>query len=332
MSRHRLLALGVAVPLVLVVGAMLGAVAIAPSQWLSVIGYPGSGSMEASVFWGIRLPRVVLAALVGAALALAGAGIQGLFRNPLADPGLIGVSAGASVGAVLCHVLAWQDLWGGWMLPGMAFLGGLGAVGLLRLFQTGFENGGAARLILSGIALNAMLGSVLGLALFSASDSALRSITFWTLGSCGGADWPRNAVLLGFFAAGSFLIFRNGRSLDALQLGEAQAAHLGVSTSRVRGEVILGTALLVGSATAFAGMIGFIGLVAPHISRLLLGGLHRHLLPGAVFTGAILMVLADLGARTLVAPAELAVGILTAAAGGPFFLWLLRRPGARALF
>lgn len=331
MSARRLLALGFLVPLVLLVAAMLGAVSIAPSQWISVLGKPFADSMESSVFWEIRLPRVALAALVGASLALAGAGIQGLFRNPLADPGLIGVSAGASVGAVLCFVLVWQDRFGGWMLPTMAFLGGLLAVGLLRLFNTGFESGGASRLILAGIALNAMLGSVLGFALFSASDSALRSITFWTLGSCGGADWARNGVLLAFFLLGAVLMFRNARALDALQLGEAQAAHLGVSTKRVRLEIILAAALLVGAATAFAGMIGFIGLVAPHIARLLLGGLHRFVLPGSIFLGAILLVVADLGSRTIVAPAELSVGILTAAAGGPFFLWLLKRPGSRAI-
>jgi iron complex transport system permease protein len=201
-------------------------------------------------------------------------------------------------------------------------------VGLLRLFHAGHEGAGASGLILSGIALNAMLGSVLGFALFSASDSALRSITFWTLGSCGGANWAQNLVLAVFFVAGAVLLARNARALDALQLGEAQAAHLGIATGRVRGEVIVACALLTGAATAFAGMIGFIGLVAPHIARLLAGGLHKMVLPVSVGIGAVLLVGADLGARTLVSPAELSVGILTAAAGGPFFLWLLRRRAA----
>lgn len=323
-----LVSLAVFVPLAVLAGAMLGPVSIGPAQWLEVVSNPFGESMESSVFWEIRLPRVVLAALVGAALALAGAGVQGIFRNPLADPGLIGVSAGASVGAVVCFAAGWQSALGGWALPAMAFGGGLGAVGLLRLFHAGHEGAGASGLILSGIALNAMLGSVLGFALFSASDSALRSITFWTLGSCGGANWAQNLVLAVFFVAGAVLLSRNARALDALQLGEAQAAHLGIATGRVRGEVIVACALLTGAATAFAGMIGFIGLVAPHIARLLAGGLHKMVLPVSVGIGAVLLVGADLGARTLVAPAELSVGILTAAAGGPFFLWLLRRRAA----
>ena len=326
-----LVLLGILLPLVVLAAAMLGAVPIGFSQWGSVLGNPFGESMEASVFWEIRLPRVVMAALVGGALALAGAGVQGIFRNPLADPGLIGVSAGASVGAVACFVAGWQDAAGGWALPLMAFFGGLAAVGLLRAFSAGMESGGASKLILAGIALNAMLGSVLGFALFSASDSALRSITFWTLGSCGGANWGQDVVLVVFLAVGVLLLSRNARALDALQFGEAQAAHMGIEVRRVRVEVVVACALLTGAATAFAGMIGFIGLVAPHMARLLVGGLHRMVLPVSVLIGAVLLVAADLGARTLVAPAELSVGILTAAAGGPFFLWLLRRPSARSL-
>jgi iron complex transport system permease protein len=265
--------------------------------------------------------------LVGASLALAGTGVQGLFRNPLADPALIGVSAGAALGAVICFFFGWQSLFGGWLLPIAAFVGGWLAVLVLGLFNTVFA-AGTAKLILAGVALNAMIGSVLGFFLFSASDDALRSITFWTLGSCASAQWPQVAVLLVFLGVGAFLLWRNARSLDALQLGEDQAAHLGVSVSRVRRETIMAAALLVGAATAFAGTIGFIGLIAPHMARLLLGGLHRLVLPGSLLLGAMLLVLADLGARTLAAPAELAVGILTAAIGGPFFLWLLRRPSS----
>ena len=284
--------------------------------------------MVRAVFWDIRLPRVLLAALVGASLALAGSGVQGLFRNPLADPALIGVSAGAALGAVICFFFGWQGLLGGWFLPLAAFAGGLFAVLVLMAFHSGFAAGGTAKLILAGVALNAMVGSVLGFFLFSASDDALRSMTFWTLGSCASAQWPQVAVLLVFLAAGSFFLWRNARSLDALQFGEEQAAHLGVPVARVRRETIAAAALLVGAATAFAGTIGFIGLVAPHMARLLLGGLHRLVLPGALLLGAMLLVLADLGARTLAAPAEMAVGILTAAIGGPFFLWLLLRPSS----
>lgn len=332
-ANRRLVILAVLLPTALAVAASLGAVPLGVRDLFLLLTAPSEvPEMLRAVFWDIRLPRVLLAAFVGAALALAGAGVQGLFRNPLADPGLIGVSAGAAVGAVLCFYLGWAGALGGWLLPVMAFGGGVAAVLVLRLLNTGFDGGsGPARLILAGVALNAMLGSVLGFFLFSASDDALRSMTFWTLGSCGSARWPQVAVLGGCLLAGGLLLARNARALDALQLGEATAAHLGVEVSRVRREIIVASALLVGAATAFAGAIGFIGLVAPHIARLLLGGLHRFVLPGAVLVGAILLALADLGSRTLVAPAELAVGILTAAAGGPFFLWLLRRPSSWSL-
>jgi len=327
--------LAVLLPAAMLLAAATGAVVFNASDlWSALTAGPGAVVTDptatnfAAILWGIRLPRVILAALVGAALALAGAAVQGLFRNPLADPGLIGVSAGAAVGAVVCFLFGWQGLWGGWLLPLMAFVGSLLSVLLLRAFNTGFEAGGTAKLILAGVALNALLGSVLGFVLYSASDSALRSMTFWTLGGCGGANWLQNGFLAVFFVAGAVVLGRHARALDALQLGEVQAADLGVSIHRVRGEIIVASALLVGAATAFAGVIGFIGLVAPHMVRLLLGGLHRWILPGSVLLGATLLVLADLGARTLVAPAELAVGILTAAAGAPFFLWLLRRPSS----
>lgn len=328
-ARGRLLLLAACLPLVLLAAAALGAVTIGPADlWKLLSGSADVPAVVRAVFWEIRVPRVLLAALVGGSLALAGAGVQGLFRNPLADPALIGVSAGAALGAVLCFFFGWEGLLGGWFLPLAAFAGGLLAVLILMSFHSGFAAGGTAKLILAGVALNAMAGSVLGFFLFSASDDALRSMTFWTLGSCASAQWPQVLVLLVFLAAGSFILRRHARALDALQLGEEQAAHLGVPVARVRGETIAAAALLVGAATAFAGTIGFIGLVAPHMARLLLGGLHRLVLPAALLLGAMLLVLADLGARTLTAPAELAVGILTAAIGGPFFLWLLRRPSS----
>jgi iron complex transport system permease protein len=327
--RRRLILLGILFPVVLLTAAALGAVNISVADlWRLLIGSTGVSEILRAIFWDIRLPRVLLAALVGSALALAGAGVQGLFRNPLADPALIGVSAGAALGAVLCFFVGWQGALGGWLLPLAAFAGGWLAVLVLGVFNAGFAGGGTAKLILAGVALNAMIGSVLGFFLFSATDDALRSMTFWTLGSCASAQWPQVIVLFVFLVLGGFLLWRNARFLDALQLGEDQAAHLGVSVSRVRREIIIAAALLAGAATAFAGTIGFIGLVAPHMARLLLGGLHRFVLPASFLLGGMLLALADLGSRTLVAPAELAVGILTAAIGGPFFLWLLRRPSS----
>ena len=327
--RRRLIFLGVLFPVVLLTAAALGAVNIGIADlWRLLTGSTDVSEILRAIFWDIRLPRVLLAALVGSALALAGAGVQGLFRNPLADPALIGVSAGAALGAVLCFFLGWQGALGGWLLPLAAFAGGWLAVLLLGVFNSGFAGGGTAKLILAGVALNAMIGSVLGFFLFSATDDALRSMTFWTLGSCASAQWSQVLVLFVFIVVGGVLLWRNTRFLDALQLGDDQAAHLGVSVSRVRREIIIAAALLAGAATAFAGTIGFIGLVAPHMARLLLGGLHRFVLPASFLLGGMLLALADLGSRTLVAPAELAVGILTAAIGGPFFLWLLRRPSS----
>ena len=326
---RRLIFLGVLFPVVLLMAAALGAVNIGIADlWRLLIGSTDVSEILRAIFWDIRLPRVLLAALVGSALALAGAGVQGLFRNPLADPALIGVSAGAALGAVLCFFLGWQGALGGWWLPLAAFAGGWLAVLLLGVFNSGFAGGGTAKLILAGVALNAMIGSVLGFFLFSATDDALRSMTFWTLGSCASAHWSQAAVLCVFLVVGGVLLWRNACFLDALQLGDDQAAHLGVSVSRVRREIIIAAALLAGAATAFAGTIGFIGLVAPHMARLLLGGLHRFVLPASFLLGGMLLALADLGSRTFVAPAELAVGILTAAIGGPFFLWLLRRPSS----
>ena len=328
-TRRRLVLLVVTFPILLLAAAALGAVNISPANlWRLLTGSTEVSEVLRAIFWDIRLPRVLLAVLVGSALALAGAGVQGLFRNPLADPALIGISAGAALGAVICFFFGWQSELGGWFLPLAAFAGGWLAVLVLGAFNSGFAGGGTAKLILAGVALNAMIGSVLGFFLFSASDDALRSMTFWTMGSCASAQWSQVAVLLVFLAVGGWLLWRNARFLDALQLGDDQAAHLGVPVSRVRKEIIIAAALLAGAATAFAGTIGFIGLVAPHMARLLLGGLHRFVLPASFLLGGMLLALADLGSRTLTAPAELAVGILTAAIGGPFFLWLLRRPSS----
>lgn len=327
----RLILLVVFFPIVLLTSVALGAVNIgATDLWRLFTGSAEVSEVLRAIFWDIRLPRVLLAVSVGSALALAGAAVQGLFRNPLADPALIGVSAGAALGAVICFFFGWQSALGGWLLPLAACAGGWFAVVVLGVLNSGFSGGGTAKLILSGVALNAMLGSVLGFLLFSASDDALRSMTFWTLGSFASAQWLQVAVLGVFLALGTVMLARNARFLDALQLGDDQAAHLGVSVARVRTEVVVAAALLTGAATAFAGTIGFIGLVAPHMARLTLGGLHRFVLPASLLLGGMLMALADLGSRTLAAPAELAVGILTAALGGPFFLWLLRRPSSWA--
>ena len=318
-----------------------GAYAISPAELWQVVlnlltgamgaaGTASSTSPEHLVFVNIRLPRLLLGVAAGAALGLSGALMQGLFRNPLADPGLIGVSSGAALAAGVTIVLG--SLWfpdlprtlGSWTLVVMAFAGSL-AVTLLVYGLS--QHDGATRvslMLLAGIAINALAGAGLGFLTFLASDEQLRSIQFWLLGSLGGARW--SAVALVCSAVGVALVagLRLARPLNALALGEAQAALLGVPVERVKAVAVLVTALAVGAVTATTGIIGFVGLMAPHGVRLLAGPDHRAVLPGSALLGAALVLLADSVARTAVKPAELPLGVLTAFVGVPFFLLLLR--------
>ncbi len=301
-----------------------------------------SGSTDASsgaglVFFHIRLPRLVLGLVAGAGLGMAGALMQGLFRNPLADPGLIGVSSGAALAAGLTIVVG--SLWfpdlpralGSWTLVLMAFGGGLAVTVLIYLLSRGEGGTRVGLMLLAGIAVNALAGAGLGLLSFLATDEQLRNLQFWLLGSLGGARWSAVALV------GSVTLIAGGaglglaRALNALALGEAQAVLLGVPVERVKRIAIVVTALAVGAVTATTGIIGFIGLVAPHMVRLLGGPDHRWVLPGSALLGAVLVLLADAVARTLMQPAELPLGVLTAAVGVPFFLLLLRGAHGRRL-
>lgn len=316
------------------VGSARGAYAISPLQlWAvlrDVLGGVAPSSPEHLVFMNIRLPRLLLGVAAGAALGLSGALMQGLFRNPLADPGLIGVSSGAALAAGTTIVLG--SLWfpemprtlGSWTLVLTAFAGSL-AVTLL--VYTLSQQDGATRvglMLLAGIAINALAGAGLGYLTFLATDEQLRNIQFWLLGSLGGARW--SAVLLVFsivgVAVGAGLTL--ARPLNAIALGEAQAALLGVPVERIKRFTVLVTALAVGAVTATTGIIGFIGLMAPHCVRLVAGPDHRIVLPGSALVGAALVLAADSVARTAVQPAELPLGVLTAFVGVPFFLLLLR--------
>lgn len=316
------------------VGSARGAYAISPLQlWAvlrDVLGGVAPSSPEHLVFMNIRLPRLLLGVAAGAALGLSGALMQGLFRNPLADPGLIGVSSGAALAAGTTIVLG--SLWfpemprtlGSWTLVLTAFAGSL-AVTLL--VYTLSQQDGATRvglMLLAGIAINALAGAGLGYLTFLATDEQLRNIQFWLLGSLGGARW--SAVLLVFsivgVAVGAGLTL--ARPLNAIALGEAQAALLGVPVERIKRFAVLVTALAVGAVTATTGIIGFIGLMAPHCVRLVAGPDHRIVLPGSALLGAALVLAADSVARTAVQPAELPLGVLTAFVGVPFFLLLLR--------
>ena len=334
-SGRAVLALGgVLFMLSFVVGSARGAYAISPWQlWgvlLDAVGGGTASSPEHLVFMNIRLPRLLLGVAAGSALGMSGALMQGLFRNPLADPGLIGVSSGAALAAGVTIVLG--SVWfpslphalGSWTLVLAAFLGSLGVTALVYALS---QQNGATRvglMLLAGIAINALAGAGLGFLTFLASDEQLRNIQFWLLGSLGGARWSAVVLVCGVVLVALVAGLRLARPLNAIALGEAQAALLGVPTERIKRTVVLVTALAVGAVTATTGMIGFVGLVAPHCVRLLAGPDHRVVLPGSALLGAALVLAADSVARTVVQPAELPLGVLTAFVGVPFFLLLLR--------
>lgn len=292
---------------------------------------------QALVLTAIRLPRVLLAIGVGGGLAVSGAVMQGLFRNPLADPSLIGVSSGAALAAVVTIVLgttvlgAWTAWLGAFLLPIAAFAGGVAATVVVYQLATSGGRTSVATMLLAGIAINALAGAGTGLMIFIADDDQLRDLTFWTLGSLGGATWSQLAVvgpcLLGGMLAAPFM----ARPLNAMLLGEGEALHLGIDTERVKKLVIALAAFVVGAAVAVSGVIGFVGLVVPHLLRLAVGPDHRVLIPGSALLGGALLLGADLLSRTIVAPAELPLGIVTALLGAPFFLWLLLRDRKRGV-
>ncbi|MBX9393016.1 iron ABC transporter permease [Streptomyces sp. TRM72054] len=277
-----------------------------------------------SVLWNVRFPRIVLALLVGASLGCAGALMQGVFGNPLAEPGTIGVSLGAAVGAVAAIALGLNFL-GNWTLPAMAFVAGLGTVLLVYAMSRAGGRTEVVTLILTGIAVNAFCGALVGLFIFLADTAAVNQITFWQLGSLSQATWPKVLAVLPCAAAGLLLAPLYSRRLDLLALGDRPARHLGVDVERLRIVLILVVALLTAAAVSVSGVIGFVGLVVPHLLRMAAGPGHRFLIPGSALGGAAVLLGADLAARTLAAPAELPLGVLTALVGSPFFFWLLRR-------
>ena len=300
---------------------------------LRLIGVPiaGEGLEQAELILGqIRLPRTLLGLAVGGVLALSGVAMQGLFRNPLADPGLVGVSSGAALGAAIAIVGGaafggLPEVMGPYLLSLCAFIGGLGVTALV--YRLGRRNGqtNVAVMLLAGIALTALAGFAVGLFTYLADDATLRTLTFWNLGSLNGASYARLWPLLIVTVGVALWLPRRANALNALLLGESEANHLGIDVEGLKRELVFCTALGVGAAVAAAGMIGFIGLVVPHLVRLLAGPDHRVLLPASVLAGATLLLFADLIARLALAPAELPIGIVTAFLGAPFFLYLLMR-------
>ncbi|WP_178128965.1 iron ABC transporter permease [Pseudomonas sp. PB120] len=304
---------------------------------LRMLGLPiaPDGLEQAELILGqIRLPRTLLGLAVGGVLALSGVAMQGLFRNPLADPGLVGVSSGAALGAALGAAIAivggsafggLPESFGPYLLSICAFLGGLGVTSLV--YRLGRRNGQThvATMLLAGIALTALSGSAVGLFTYLADDATLRTLAFWNLGSLNGASYSRLWPLLMITVGVALWLPRRAKALNALLLGESEAGHLGIDVEGLKRELVFCTALGVGAAVAAAGMIGFVGLVVPHLVRLLAGPDHRVLLPASVLAGASLLLFADLVARLALAPAELPIGIVTAFIGAPFFLYLLLR-------
>ncbi|MEE1612992.1 FecCD family ABC transporter permease [Microvirga sp. CF3016] len=335
-------ALAVLLVLVSILGLGLGATGVPASRVFAVIADALTGHVttggDALIILQVRLPRLLLGLLIGAALASSGALMQGLFRNPLADPGLIGVSAGAALAAAATIVLGDRLLAPsiGAMpfsaLPVGAFAGGLITMFGLYLIATRGGRTSIATMLLAGVAFDALAGAGMGLFSYLSDDRQLRDLTFWTLGSLSGATWTKVVAITPFVLPTLLTMPFLARGLNALSLGEAEAFHLGIPVQRVKAAAILLVAVAVGASVAAAGMIGFVGIVVPHVLRLIAGANHKVLLPASALLGAALLVSADTVARTIAAPAELPIGILTAAIGAPFFLWLLlRRQGGLAL-
>lgn len=314
----------------------VGPLRLPPMDVLQAIGVklgladPASVSTrDLAVVWQLRIPRALLGAMVGAALAMAGASLQGLFGNPLADPGIVGVTQGAALGAVSAIVLG-AGAFGAWTLPLAAFAGAGGAITLTYLLAQPGQGSGTATLLLVGIAIAAFCSAMIGFLTYIASESELQSLVFWQMGSLAQADWRDVIAVAPVFVLGTIALLRLATPLDMLALGERQAQHLGLDVKRTRLKLIAFSALLVGAAVAFAGSIGFVGLVVPHVVRLLVGPGHRWLLPVSAVAGALLIVVADTAARTLDPPSEIPLGLFSAALGAPFFLWLVIRQRHRS--
>lgn len=334
--RRRILLAGLIVLMILaaLVAITAGAMPITPSHVVAAqldrsgLLHASVDPAESAVLFTIRLPRLLLGLAVGATLGLAGAALQALFRNPLADPGLLGVSSGAACGAVGWIVLgSIAPLWlqGRFAMPLCAFASALIATALVYLIAKARAQSDAATLLLAGIAINALGSAVLGFLTYLGSDAQLRSLTFWMMGGLGGVTTHEIAPALPVLIAACVGICLHTRAFDLLALGESDATHLGMKVETVRRTTIMLVALGVGAAVALTGVIGFVGLASPHLVRLVGGPHHRFVLPASALMGALLTVSADIVARLAVTPAELPIGIVTSALGAPFFIWLLQR-------
>ncbi|MEU8239483.1 iron ABC transporter permease [Actinoplanes missouriensis] len=330
---------GLAAGLVVIclVAAGKGQVPIAPAEVAGSLlhrlgldlGPLPSAAQGENALWLVRFPRVVLAVIVGASLGCAGALMQGVFGNPLAEPGVVGVSSGAAVGAAAA-IVSGVTVLGAWSTAAAAFAGGIITTFLVYAMSRSAGRTEVVTLVLTGVAVNATAGALLGLLMFLTDDDGVRAIAFWQLGSLAQATWGAVAVAGPCAVAGLTVAALCARRLDLLALGERPARHLGVDTERLRITAIVATALLTASAVAFTGIISFVGLVVPHLIRMVAGPGHRVLIPASALGGAVIVVTGDLIARTAIDYQELPLGVLTAVVGGPAFFWLLRRTRARA--
>lgn len=316
----------------MVASAMTGQLHISPTEvfgalfhnlgatWLPLPEHPAGYE----TLWSVRFPRLVMAALVGGALALSGLLMQAIFGNPLAEPGIVGVSSGAALGAGACIVLGFTFL-GSWTITLFAFTAGLLATLLVYVMSRSGGKTEVVTLVLTGIAVNAVCGAGIAFLTYLGDTASREQLVFWQLGSIAGSRWNQISIALPILAAALCCVFFIAKKLDLLSLGERNARHLGVNVEALRIVAIVLVALVVGVAVAFTGIIGFVGLVVPHLMRMILGPAHLPLVITSTIGGALLLTLADLAARTLVPLTDLPIGMLTSLLGGPFFFWLLRR-------
>lgn len=338
-DRQRLAQTGIVLLLVLCAGTALFSLSVGPVTIDSIAvlhawlwgGDSGAVQRDTIVLFEIRLPRILLGLLVGGALAASGAMLQGLFRNPLADPGLIGVSAGAALAAVTVIVLGdrhfpWlRETLSIFALPAAAIVGGLLTTWALYRIATRHGQTSTATMLLAGIAIAALAGALSGILVYVSTDQQLRDLTFWSLGSLGGATWQKLIAAVPFVLPVFVLYPLIGRGLNAMLLGDSPARHMGVDVQMLKRLTVVAVACAVGASVAVSGVIGFVGIVVPHLLRLIIGPDNRFLIPACILLGGALLLIADSFARTVVTPAELPIGIVTALIGAPFFLWLLLR-------
>jgi len=346
-SRHTLTLsiLGIFLLVLMLASLATGAIAVSASDMLLVLLQKLGLSADQTatdittqvVLLGIRLPRLLFTVLIGASLGLSGAALQGLFRNPMVEPGIIGTSSGSALGAIVVIMFigtlfpAIAEQFQSYLLPFFAFLGGLIATVVTLKMSQAEGKTHITYLILVGVAIGALSGAAIGLAIFYADDSQLRSYTFWTLGDLSVASWEKLGILTPIIGLAVVGLLAVARPLNAIALGEAEAYRSGVPVEKVKLTIVFLSSLAVGASVAFAGIIGFIGLIVPHIVRISFSSDQRLVLPASALGGACLLLLADMLARTIIAPAELPIGVITAAIGAPFFIYLLRSTQKRRL-